>query len=889
MVNLRRYFQTVFSIVISWQFVLTAQDVTGRIEGRIVDESGSAIPGVEINVSSPNLPGTRFSQTNAEGYFRLILLPPGFYTAKITHIAYSPLTIDSIQVRLGRSTFTGEIVLEEKPYEMEEIIVEDRRNLIDNTSTVTGGNFTKDEIEPLPLQRNMQYIPLLLPQVNISYYGDEFSYSGATGRENRYLIDGVDVTEPQSFNGGIIIPYNFIKDIEVISGGYEAQYRSALGGIVNVLTPSGGDKISGQVFGFYTSKRFTANPRTVPGSAPDDGFFSLYDFGINIGGPLIKEKLWLNAAYNPNFQNEEVLVPGIGNETEKQLSHLIAGKLSWHLSGKAQLIFNFSGSFFNTDGVSGSVPSGLETYSIPDPALYKLNRNQYSPSITGVYSFSDKFFIEGSISRYELNLSYGPGTETGNQPIFYDYENGTISGGMGETQNNITVRYSSNLKATLFLKDHTVKTGIEYFDISLDVSRDLHRYSKFSDSLFYYYISSYSGKVGNRIPAAFIQDSWKINNSWQINAGLRWEGQYIISSDRKVAQKILNQFQPRVGVIFLPYQNGDQKIFASYGRFYQELADAPINYYYLGELEDIFRSYNHDPRQDPSGGDTLNIFSSQIQQEIQGFRGQYDDEYSLGYESKIFNDFKFSIQGVYRKLGEGIEDGYSNEWQKFALGNPGSYPLSEYPNLKRNYMALEIVFQKVSGDPFNFSVSYVLSRNYGNYEGLFDSETRGRFAPNITSSFEYPETVVNATGLLPLDRTHVFKIYGSYRFNFGLNVGTVFSWMSGTPLNEYGVGPESLSRIFLQPRGTVGRTPEVWDLNFRLTYLLPQISYLDYQARLILDVFHVASTRAAVTYDQIHYLNVDEYGNQIYPNPTYGEPTSYQPPMSIRFGFEVNF
>jgi hypothetical protein len=560
-----------------------------------------------------------------------------------------------------------------------------------------------------------------------------------------------------------------------------------------------------------------------------------------------------------------------------------------NLSSRVQLIFNFSGTFGNSDGVSGSVPSGLETYSVPDPALYKINRKQYAPSIRGSYSFSDKFFIEGSVSRYELNISYGPGTEAGNQPIFYDYENRTISGGLGETYINIAFRYNANIKATLFLNDHNVKAGIEYFDNSLTTSRDRQRYSKFSDSLFYYYISRYSGEVGNRIPATFIQDSWRINDSWQINAGLRWEGQYIISSEGKVAQKILDQFQPRVGLIFSPYQNDDQKIFASYGRFYQELADVGISYYYLEGLEDIFRSYNHDPRQDPSGGDTLNIFLGQIQEEIPDLRGQYTDEYSLGYERRILDDYKFSVQGVYRKLGEGIEDGYSNEWKNFALSNPGSYPLSEYPNLKRNYMALELVFQKVSSDPFNFSVSYVLSRNHGNYEGLFDSETRGRFGPNTTSSFDYPETVVNATGLLPLDRTHVLKSYGSYRFNFGLNVGAIFSWMSGTPLNEYGVGLESMGRIFIQPRGTAGRTPSLWDLNFRLAYLLPQISSIDYQAHLILDVFHVASTRVTVTYDQIHYLDVDENGNQVYPNPTYRQPTSYQPPMSFRFGFEVNF
>ncbi len=859
------------------------------MEGRIVDENRSAVPGVVISITSPSLQGARTIQSNQNGYFRFIFLPPDFYTLKASHISYRPVTIDSIQVRLGSTTYLNDLSFIEEPYELDEIIVNDKRNLIDPNSTVTGGNFTMNEIESLPLERNSYFVPLLLPRVNISYYGDEFSYSGATGRENRYLIDGMDVTQPLSFSPGIRIPYNFIKDIEVINGGYEAQYRSSLGGIVNVLTPSGGDKISGQVFGFYTSKRFTANPRTVPGGNPDDGHFSLYDLGINIGGPVVKENLWLNMAYNPNFQNEEVLIPGIGNETDGQICHQIAGKLSWHISDKAQANFNFSGTFLGRDAVSGSIPSGIETYENPNPALYRYDRNQYSPSINGVYIFSDKFLIEGSFSRYEINLSYGPRTEAGKQPILFDYGNRTMSGGYGEVVSNIAVRYSSSIKATFFLNDHNIKTGIEYYNNSYNSSRNLHRYRRFSDSLFYYYLNRYSSETDNRIPAAFIQDSWRINDNWQIKAGLRWEAQFIIGSDGRVAQKILNQFQPRVGFTFSPYQNGSQKIFASYGRFYQELADLGINYYYQSGLEDILIRYDHDPRQDPGGGDTLNIFSGQIQEEIPGFKGQYIDEYSIGYERRIIDDYKFSISGVYRKLGEGVDDGFSEEWQKFAFGNPGRYPLSEYPRMKRDYAALEFVFQKVSSDPFNFSISYVLSRNYGNYEGLFDSETRGRFGPNTTSSFEDPETVENATGLLPLDRTHVLKLYGSYRFESGLSIGAVFSWMSGTPLNEYGVGPKSMGRIFLQPRGTAGRTPSIWDLNFRLAYLIPQISLLDYKARLILDIFHAASPRVAVTYDQIHYLDVDENGNQIYPNPTYGQPTSYQPPMSLRLGLEVNF
>ena len=867
---------------------LFAQVVTGKIEGRIRDENSFAVSNVVISVTSPVLQGQRSTQTDEKGYFILNLLPPGFYTANITHITYRPITIDSLQVILGKTTYLSDIVLIENPHELEKIIITENKILIDPTSTVAGGNFTKNEIEPLPLQRDYQYIPLLLPQINTSYYGDKFSSAGATGIENRYLIDGIEVTDPIWFSKGISLPYNFIKDIEVLRGGYEAQYRSALGNIINVITPSGGDKVSGQVFGFYTGSRFIANSNSIPGEEPNDGDFSLYDFGLSIGGPIIKEALWLNLAYNPNFQNEEMMIPGIGNKNDKIISHQVAGKLSWHLSNKTQLIFNFTGDFYYQDKVWVSVPSGIDTYLNPDPALIDFNWTQYSPSMRAVHFFSDKFFIEGSFSKYQTNYSQLPATEIGKEPSYYNYENGTVSGGLDNSYDIMAVRYNISLKTTFLLNDHIIKGGIEYLDNSYNTKRLFHTVEKFSDSLYYFYLVDVDGTVGNRIPSIFIQDEWRINESWQINAGLRWDGQYIIGSDEKVAQRILSQYQPRLGIIFSPDKNNDNKIFASYGRFYQELSQYGLPYYYLKDVETTYNSYDHDPRQDPTGADTLWMLSGQIQEEITGFQGQYTDEFCLGYERRILNDYKFSVQGIYRMLGEGIEDAISSERQKFVLGNPGRSPLSEYPELTRDYMAFEIVFQKVSNDPFNFSVSYVLSRSYGNYQGLFETET-GVPGANVTGAFEYPETTIDATGLLPYDRAHTFKFYGSYRFDFGLSIGTFFSWMSGTPLNEFGTGSLGWGRIFLQPRGTAGRTSSIWDLNFRLAYVLPQLTSFDYQARFILDLFHIASQQGAVNYDQLHYLNADENGNQIDPNPTYGLPTAFQPPMSLRFGLEVNF
>jgi len=139
------------------------------------------------------------------------------------------------------------------------------------------------------------------------------------------------------------------------------------------------------------------------------------------------------------------------------------------------------------------------------------------------------------------------------------------------------------------------------------------------------------------------------------------------------------------------------------------------------------------------------------------------------------------------------------------------------------------------------------------------------------------------------DRTHVLKISGSYQFSFGLNLGASFLWESGTPLDELGgsvYGPDW--PMFIQPRGSAGRLPSIWDLDLRLAYDLTVWQSSGIRPRVILDFFHIGNQRTVVEQDQFHYWNVDSQGNHIDPNPTYGQPMWFMPARSMRLGLEVN-
>jgi hypothetical protein len=159
----------------------------------------------------------------------------------------------------------------------------------------------------------------------------------------------------------------------------------------------------------------------------------------------------------------------------------------------------------------------------------------------------------------------------------------------------------------------------------------------------------------------------------------------------------------------------------------------------------------------------------------------------------------------------------------------------------------------------------------------------------VGGQFDLPEKMANSLGLLPNDRPHVFKFSGSYRWDMGLTIGTSVLWESGTPLSEWGGGPIPGYLFLMRPRGRAGRTPAIFDVNFRLMFELAKVKKIAWLPRFFLDVFHVGSRRTPIGYDQIHYHNLEADGNQIDPNPTYGAAIRFFPPMSARLGLEMRF
>jgi hypothetical protein len=878
-----------------------AQEVTGGIEGWVVGEAGGPAAGTQIRVSGSSLQGSRSGLSDAHGYFRFLDLPVGSYTVSIRRLGYRPVTYEQITVRLGATTNLGAIRLGVEAVELPEIVVTPSAAPIDPTSAADRTNLQSQTLAELPLDRNFRSIISLAPQANLSYYGDEVNIAGATGLENTYYVDGINVTDPSNGATSTDLPYNFVQEIDIRTAGYEAEYGSALGGVINVVTPSGGNDFHGQVYSFFTSDALRTRPHI--GLADfDPRSFSSYDVGASLGGPIARDRLWFYAAYNPTFGHQEIAVPGLSPRSASGIQHLAAGKLTWRVGPKTGIVLTAIGDPAKRDRVGPFVAIFGVPASVTNPEVVegRLTQGGISLSLQAHHQLSPWLLVRASASRFSRRDDNEPRTAAAlSEPLYRDLASGVWSGGYGGANQIRSTRSTVQASVTLSLPAHMVKLGALYED---NLTRMTFRHgaggggggvisrsvNTTTGSATYSWFEFYSdGTLYNRIPTLYAQDSWHVSQRLRLNAGLRWSIERLWSPGYGVVTQIRDGPQPRIGFV---YNIGQQKVYGSFGRFSEQLPLwLAINF---GPGRNRNRRFSQDPRVDTTGAVVLwDLDNSAVAGEFTSARdliGQANDEFTLGYECQLLRTLRLGVQGIYRNLRWALEDALSPVDSQFHFGNPGRGALSFLPRFKRQYAAFELTLGSFRRTAFPFLLSYILSRNYGNYTGLFATDALVA-APNVGPQGDNIQELWNGTGLLPNDRTHVLKGIGVHRFAFGLEAGVSLLWASGTPRSEYGGNPAGLPYwSFVVPRGSSGRTPALWDLNFRLGYDLPAFRGSGHP-RVLLDIFHVGSPRRAATFDEVHYTEVDSTGTQTGVNATYGQVTHYQPPMSARLGLTLDF
>src|SRR5215813_13570843 len=299
-----------------------AQDVQtkGMIGGTITDTTGAAVPNARIVITGQT--GERTGITNDNGIFKVDNLNPGSYNVRVEQTGFKSAVANSVTVNVGRESTLN---LKLEPGEVTATVeVTDTAGGFDQQSTATGQNLNDQLFQNVPVQRQVSSLFYLSPGATDSINGgrDNPSIAGGSALDNLYVADGVNITN-SAFGGvgtfsrsygalGTGINTSFIKEVQVKTGGFEPQYGQSIGGIVNIITQSGGNEYHGSIYGFAKPSAFEATRRQ-----PDDTRVNKqgdllheenYDAGADVGGyvPGLKDKLFFFGSFNPTVRREIV-------------------------------------------------------------------------------------------------------------------------------------------------------------------------------------------------------------------------------------------------------------------------------------------------------------------------------------------------------------------------------------------------------------------------------------------------------------------------------------------------------------------------------------------------------------------------------------------------------
>jgi Carboxypeptidase regulatory-like domain/TonB dependent receptor/TonB-dependent Receptor Plug Domain len=678
-----------------------AQDVTaGSLSGTVVDDSGNPVAGASIVVEATNRGFTRTASTSASGNFNLSQLPIGDYSVTVEASGFATTRSDNVKVALGGSNYDFQVSPSGGDNAI--VVVGTAVKKVDFSGTATGVVFdVQDTIETLPVARTINAIQLLAPQTTTgdAAFGG-VSIGGSSVAENIFYINGMNITNFRTFVGGTTVPFEFYDQVQVKTGGYQAEFGRNTGGAVIALTRSGSNEFHGGFNAYYSpSSLYSKAPNTFAANNSLDKR-SQVEGNIWASGPILKDRLFFFGFFNPrSFTQSDTsrssAVDGSGKPTgvysdtttttRKTSAPFFGGKLDLNLfdghrveatyfndsqdedvktngspttnfSGGSNMIFKYTGSF--TDFLTLS-------------ALY--GKSKFNQTSAGA-SDSTPYVLDGRLG----SLTYVSGNP-----------NGTIDTGKDSREN---FRADMDLSFDAF-GEHKLRAGVDYERLSAD------SFTIYSGGIYNrYYRAGSAGALGGLIApntdyvrvrnlqsggafksantAFYLQDSWDVSSRLNLSLGVR--NDRFVNKDGLGASftDLKNQWAPRLGFNFDPTGEKRTRISGFYGRYYLPVA-ANTNIRLAGNetfLQDWYQlSANY------SGSLQNPVLGTAVLKEVlsaggvapastlvtKNLKPQYLDEFIVGGETKFGDNWKVGVNLVYRKLGAVLED--------FDIDGSGNY------------------------------------------------------------------------------------------------------------------------------------------------------------------------------------------------------------------------
>jgi hypothetical protein len=603
-----------------------AQEQTGAIEGVVNDKDGAALPGVTVEAAGPL--GAVVAVTDINGVYRFAALRSGVYrmTAKLD--GFVTAEVPGVDVKLG-TTLKVNFTMQPGTFE-DTITVAADTVAIDVTKTQTATSISREEIQLLPRGRDFTDVVALAAGASNESQAGGISIDGSSGSENRFIIDGIDTTNPQTGVNAIPMRADFIEEVQVKSAGYAAEFGGSTGGVINAISKSGGNEFHGGVLAQYADSDWNGKVRPTLETNllnTNQAQYTVYDVddetrvdpGFYIGGPIFRNKLWFFGSYQPGITDTDRTVTfvnaanpnGFYTDTYNQKVTVDYAAVNF-TANFGSVLFKIGGNISpyeqerSLPGVQGrSTQTSQEAYVRGREG----ERETYSASLDFVPS--ESFVISAKLGLYHTDVldtgvkfpglihnystsSVNPATIPGFDPASIHTPGWTSDTLITDaTATNLYEREYYGLDASWFFSaagDHTLKFGAQVENISNDVASGYN-----ADRILYYWGRTYTmttgerrtgqfgyfrllnistfGSVESRNDALFIQDSWNVSRNFTINFGVRAEHERVpnygaTGPEYAIEFDYADKTAPRFG--FAWDVNGDQKwkVYGSYGTYF---------------------------------------------------------------------------------------------------------------------------------------------------------------------------------------------------------------------------------------------------------------------------------------------------------------------------------
>lgn len=710
-----KWFLLLATLMIFCGLTFAQSGQTGQIKGKVTTADGALLPGVTVKVSSPAMVIKEMTTvTNENGAYRFLGLAPGVYKVEYILDGMQTVVRSGITVNVSK-TATLDIAMSMGKIE-ENIVIEGKAPTVDRQSVTKTSNIDNEIINSIPSGRSVDSYFAMAPGVSDS------TAHGSSERDNAYNIDGVNLNDPVIGTQGAYMSADIMQEVSVQAGGISAEYGSATGAVINVVTKSGGNKLSGSASVHYEHEKFRGD--NTKGTALEKQGVSGNKFdleaGATLGGALLKDKLWFFGSMT--FMKNERLISGYPYDKASQTPYdekrvFPYFKLTFQptQNDKLYVSYQFSDRKRNHRGAN--------SYQTEETTL-----KQETPSHVGNFqwshTFGSNFFMNAKIGIVRTKFNMIAKNENAN---VYNRSNRRDSEGPGSSRYNDRNRFQANVDGTYFLDNlmgsHELKFGASFEVSDNKWILDYHGDADTSNPGFVIYTKYFNqnadGSLSPYLAASkkdmdqrqkmrninlFLQDTWNVTSNITLNLGVRAEFQrgiipkqntgagkfylaqqfygekYPVNSsvDKDLTVAKWDNIVPRLGLIYDIFSDGSTLFKATYGRYY-----AAMNIQWFNGMNPNGQIYYWGAFDPKTNQITSIMGASSPNPTTAGYNGKelknpYTDEMTISVERELFEDWSVGARFIKKWSRNLLEDVNGNALDMDKLVNNGELDWKNY-------------------------------------------------------------------------------------------------------------------------------------------------------------------------------------------------------------------